>query len=63
MQWFDGEISAPLPIALSKLTLVAESLAHKAGQTLFYQELNANQETLRGVLERERPRWGEFVQA
>jgi len=62
-QWFDGEVRAPLPEALSKLTLVAESLAHNAGQTLLYQELSANRETLRATLERERPRWEEFVLA
>jgi len=62
-QWFDGEVSAPLSEALSRLTLVAESLAHECGQTLRYQELNADREILLNVLERERPPWGEFVQA
>jgi len=62
-EWFDGEISAPLPEALSKLRLVAESLATQAGQTVRYQELNANREELLRVLERERPRWGAFVRS
>jgi len=63
VQWFDGEMSAPLPEVLSKLRLAAESLASQAGQSLRYQELNVNREGLRRVLERERPRWGEFVRA
>jgi len=60
-QWFDGEISAPLSLALSKLKLAGESLADRAGQTLRYQELSATKEDLRRLLERERPRWVEFV--